>query len=152
MRISEKLEAAAVDVNLRGGTVEEAIAELALLVSRSSDGRDADQLRERLMARERMLSTAMGAGIAFPHCISPQLSTPKFALGISHRGIDADAPDNKPVHIFFVVISPESDPEAHLESLAAASRVFSNPSVREKILAATRAEDAIMALADAEED
>ncbi len=94
----------------------------------------------------------MGAGIAFPHCSMPWLVQPRFALGISRPGVEADAPDKKPVHIFFVVISPQRNPNAHLEALAGASRVFIDSGVRERVLAATTAEEAIAAIADAEKD
>ncbi len=150
MRISDELKPAAVQTNLSGSSVEEIISELSELVADDSANLDSNHLRESLLRRERLLSTAMGAGIAFPHCTSDRISAPRFALGISRSGVEADAPDNKPVNIFFVVISPESDPNVHLDALAAAARIFINPASRESVLAAKSAEEAISVLAEAE--
>lgn len=132
--------------------MEAVISELADLAAFSIGGEKkiSGQIKENLLRRERMLSTAMGVGIAFPHCTSTQTREPVFALGVSRAGIDGDAPDNKLVRIFFVVISPEKDPNAHLEALASASRVFMDQTTREAVLAASTAQEAIEAIAAAE--
>ena len=151
MEISKQLKPAAVELSLRGRSVEEALRELAALIAGADGGLDADSLLDGLLRRERLLSTAMGSGIAFPHCTSDHLATPGFALGISRKGIAADSPDGEPVHIFFAVISPARNPDAHLEALAAASRVFTRPEVRSDLMAAESADAAIAAIAAAEE-
>lgn len=134
--------------------MEAVVEELAKLIAKGSGDRhiDSGELRESLWRREQMLSTAMGCGIAFPHCTSPQLTRPLFALGLSREGVDGDAPDNKAVNIFFVVISPEKDPDAHLEALASASKVFTNPAVRDSILAAETPQDVVEVIAAAERE
>ena len=152
MDLAEKLKSVAVSLDLGSSSMEEVIGELARLVASSLEKRgiDSDDLRDKLLKRERLLSTAMGCGIAFPHCTSKQLSEPAFALGISRPGIDCDAPDDKPVRIFFVVISPEKDPNSHLEALASASKVFIDPTAREAILSAGDSGEVIAAIAASE--
>lgn len=150
MEISGRLEPGAVSVSIRGESVNDVIEELVELL-RSTDGTlDKAEIKENLIKREELLSTAMGSGIAFPHCTSAGISSPRFALGVSSRGIDADAPDSKPVHIFFCVISPEKDPNAHLEALAAASRLFIDPHIRQVIKGARGPEEVIEAIASVE--
>jgi mannitol/fructose-specific phosphotransferase system IIA component (Ntr-type) len=151
MRISENLKPEAITTDLEGGSVNEVISELAMLLAGKQGESEANSIREALIRREELLSTAMGAGIAFPHCTSPDVNSPRFALGISRRGVEADSPDNKPVNIFFAVVSPEKDPNAHLDALAAASKVFINADSRDKVLGAGSAEEAIAAIAEAEE-
>ena len=151
MEISRQLRPAAVELSLGGLSVEEVLRELAALIAGADGGLNADAFLEGLLRRERMLSTAMGGGIAFPHCTSDRLAAPGFALGISRNGIAADSPDGGPVHIFFAVISPTRNPDAHLDALAAASRVFTRPEVRGNLMAAESADAAIAAIAAAEE-
>ena len=152
MELAENLRPSAVALDLRGEDIESVIKELADLIAKGTgeSGIDSRQICERLLSRERMLSTAMGCGIAFPHCTSPQLKRPAFALGVAREGIDGDAPDSKPVHVFFVIISPAKDPNAHLEALAAASKIFVDPGTRDAVLAAKAANEAIAAMAAAE--
>jgi mannitol/fructose-specific phosphotransferase system IIA component (Ntr-type) len=152
MLLSDRLKPGAIDLRMAGGTLEAVISELAELAVSSMDGEKkySSQIKENLLRRERMLSTAMGVGVAFPHCTSSHVREPAFALGISRAGIDGDAPDSKPVQIFFVVISPEKDPNAHLEALAAASRVFMDSTTREAVLSAGTPQEVIEAIAVAE--
>jgi len=152
MLVSENIKPTTIATDLAGDNVESVIAELAELAARDSNGLDKFKLYENLMRRERLLSTAMGAGLAFPHCTIGGISSPLFVLGISRRGVDADAPDGQPVRIFFAVVSPERDPNAHLDALAAASRVFSDAAVRDAVLKAGDPEEVIAAIAASERD
>jgi len=84
--------------------------------------RDADQLFERLWDREQLGSTAIGAGVAIPHCKLEQIHEVILAVGLSPAGVDFDSVDGKQVHVFFLVLSPADAPAEHLKSLAAISR------------------------------
>lgn len=64
---------------------------------------------EMLRRREILGSTGIGKGIAIPHgrtLAAPELS---ILFGRTSRGIDFDALDNKPVHLFFVIVAPPHD-------------------------------------------
>lgn len=151
MLISQHLKLEAINLNLKGETVLEALGELARLIAEPNPDLDSDGIREQLMQREKLLSTASGCGMAFPHCYQ-KISKPRFALGVSKTGIDAEAPDDKPVHIFLVVVSPENDPNIHLEALSAASRVFLKEDVRDGIRTAETPDDALKILIEAEKE
>jgi mannitol/fructose-specific phosphotransferase system IIA component (Ntr-type) len=151
MLISQHLTPEAISLNLHGETMEEILAELSGLVAAPHRDLNRDSIHEELIQRERLLSTASGGGLAIPHCYC-RVDSPRFAIGISRRGIEAEAPDDKPVHIFLVVISPERNPSAHLEALSAASRVFQKGAVRERILAAGSPEEVFETIRDAEAD
>jgi mannitol/fructose-specific phosphotransferase system IIA component (Ntr-type) len=132
MLISEHLTEEAIALNLKGETMTEVLGELSRLIAAPNADLDAESVREDLVQREKLLSTASGCGIAFPHCYS-SIKQPRFAIGISRKGIEAEAPDDKPVHIFLVVVSPEHNPNAHLEALSAASKVFLKAEVRDRV-------------------
>lgn len=149
MLISQHLDPDAISLNLRGETMEEILAELSGLVAAPHRDLNRDAIREELIQRERLLSTASGGGLAIPHCYC-RVDSPRFAIGISRRGIEAEAPDDKPVHIFLVVISPERNPAAHLEALSAASRVFQKGPVRERVIAATSPAEVLDTIREAE--
>ena len=151
MLISQHLKQEAINLNLKGETVLEALDELANLIAKPNADLDASSIREQLVQREKLLSTASGCGLAFPHCYQ-HIKKPRFALGVCKAGIDAEAPDDKPVHIFLVVVSPENDPNVHLEALSAASRVFLKENVRDSIHTASSEEEAMQIIIDAEND
>jgi len=83
---------------------------------------DPDDLYRRLFEREELCSTAIGGGVAIPHCKVDNLDRVALAVGISGREIDFGADDKQPVHLFFLIVSPADDPAAHLKALAAVSK------------------------------
>ena len=95
---------------------------------------DADTLYRRLLEREKLGTTALGHGVAVPHCKIDDLGEVVVAVGIFRRGIDFEAADGAPVKLLFLVISPNSAPAAHLQSLSAISRWVQTNNHVDKIL------------------
>lgn len=83
---------------------------------------DADDLFDKLWEREQLGTTAIGGGIAIPHCKVDRLKSGVVALGRAEEGVDFGAADGQPVRLFFLVISPSQSPAEHLQILAAISR------------------------------
>ena len=94
----------------------------------------ADEITRHLFHRERLGSTGVGEGVAFPHARVPGVDRVCGLLGISHRGVDFKAEDGKPVHIFFFLIGPEKRPADLLQALATASKLLRQKKVRQKLL------------------
>ena len=83
---------------------------------------DADDLYDRLFEREQLGSTALGAGVAVPHCKLGSVERVVLAVGMTRQEVDFAAADGEPVRLFFLIVSPEDDPAAHLRALAAVSK------------------------------
>src|SRR5687768_15887926 len=77
--------------------------------------RNADDLYARLREREELGSTAIGRGVAIPHCKLPDLERALVAIGVVPRGVEGETPDREPVRLFFLVVSPEGSPAQHLQ-------------------------------------
>ncbi|MEM9593059.1 MAG: PTS sugar transporter subunit IIA [Acidobacteriota bacterium] len=84
--------------------------------------RSVDDLYGKLLEREELGSTGIGSGVAVPHCKVSALDGVVAAVGITAKAIDFGAVDGQPVRLFFLVISPERQPAAHLQCLAAISK------------------------------
>ncbi|ROS06116.1 phosphotransferase IIA-like nitrogen-regulatory protein PtsN [Sinobacterium caligoides] len=87
---------------------------------------DAEELFQRLKARERLGSTGIGHGIAIPHCRVPNCITITGALFKLKQAIDFDAIDNQPVDLFFVLLVPEEACDQHLQALSLLAEQFNN--------------------------
>jgi fructose-specific phosphotransferase system IIA component len=96
--------------------------------------RDRAALLQQLWEREQLSSTGIGSGIAIPHCKLPGLRQGIVAIGLAPQGIDFEAADGQPVHLCFLVVSPESAPAEHLRVLAAISRWIKTDRHAERIL------------------
>lgn len=88
---------------------------------------DPEALFLRLWEREQLGSTAIGGGIAIPHCKVDRLKSGMVAIGRVDAGVDFGAADGQPVRLFFLVISPSQSPAEHLQILAAISRWIKIP-------------------------
>ena len=86
-----------------------------------------------LLAREKLGSTAIGEGIAIPHCRINDCSEAAGCLVTLQEPIDYGSADGQDVDVIFVLLVPEEATEAHLKLLAALARSFSNAEVRDRV-------------------
>ncbi len=99
--------------------------------------RDARWLYEVVVAREELISTAIGHGVALlhPRHLHPsKIKTPSILFGRSSEPVDFDAPDNKPVNIFFMLLLHND--KQHLFSLSYISKLIMHPEILEQFKAA----------------
>ncbi len=88
---------------------------------------DKEYLINKLIEREKLISTAIGNGIALPHLRKPSnkiINEPKIVIGISSKGINYDSSDGKPTHIFFLILSDSE--VVHLRILSKIASVLRN--------------------------
>jgi len=104
---------------LESTTKDDALREMgAFLKKRNKIAKDKD-LYEKLLQREELGSTAIGDGVAIPHCKMKGVKNPVVMLAISKKGLDFHSLDGKPSHIFFLVVSSPDNPSVNLQILAA---------------------------------
>lgn len=117
-------ERVAVDVEL---TSKKAVLETLASMLASADPRlDAGEIFDSLVARERLGTTGLGAGIAIPH---GRVSVDGAACGAfirTSKPLGFDAVDNAPVDLFFALCVPRDATQAHLDLLAALAARFSD--------------------------
>ncbi len=78
----------------------------------------------KVLAREELGSTGIGAGAAVPHAKVPEAKTLLGAFARSAHPIDYDAVDGEPVQLFFLLISPQESAAGYLEALSCLSRAL----------------------------
>ena len=127
----------------RAGVLREMSAKLE---ARHAPDLDASLL-DKLLKREELGTTAIGKGVAVPHCRAKGIKSPALLLGLSPDGVVFEAVDGKPSHVFFLLVSPEDNPGAGLRLLAAiAGLVRRSRSLSSKLLRAATAAEVIDAL------
>ena len=94
-------------------------------------------LYEKLLQRELLGSTAIGDGVAIPHCKMKGTKNPVVMLAVSKKGVDFHSLDGKPSFLFFLVVSSPDNPSLNLQILAAiAHLVRKSGSLLKRILEA----------------
>lgn len=117
---------------LKAGDMQSAIAELAQTMSRAT-GLPAARLADAVWYREQTASTALGNGVAVPHARLSDINGFAVGAAVSPKGIDFNAPDGRPAHVVFFLVSPEDDDGAQLEILADIADRFADADFSERI-------------------
>jgi len=148
MRIAEFLNPHAIVPDLTATTKADVLKELSRALTAAQPQLDAEKVMGVLKEREKLGSTGIGEGVAIPHGKLNGISQLCASFGVSRGGVDFEAIDGKPTHLFFALIAPENSAGVHLKALARISRLFKNARFRQAILDAQTAEEIYRLISD----
>ncbi len=134
MRIAEVLKESCVVENLKGSTKKDILFELVGVLKNANLIEDVDKAVNVILDREKLGSTGIGDGVAIPHGKMKGLRDFLCVFGRSPEGVDFDAVDRKPVHIFFLLLAPENSVSIHLKMLSRISKILRDPSFRKRLI------------------
>ena len=83
-----------------------------------------------LLDREKLGSTALGDGVAIPHCRIDECNAPLGCLITLSNPIDFSSSDGQGVDIVLVLLVPSQAAKEHLDLLAGAAALLSNEQTR----------------------
>jgi len=87
----------------------------------------------RIIDRERLVTTAIGHGIALPHARLNTGGDIALVVGRSKAGIDFEAVDNKNVHLIILIVWNPSIPGLFNHLFAGLAQFLIKPKFRERI-------------------
>ncbi|MGD8513473.1 MAG: PTS sugar transporter subunit IIA [Deltaproteobacteria bacterium] len=151
MRISDTLKEGAIISELNATDKKAVLEELTGTLTEAS-GVNQEEMVRVLLERERLGSTGIGGGIAIPHGKLGALKSLLMAFGRSRKGVEFDAMDGKPTHLFFLLLAPEDSTGAHLKMLARISRSLKNSVFRERLMTAADGRELYMVIQKEDED
>jgi mannitol/fructose-specific phosphotransferase system IIA component (Ntr-type) len=129
----------------RDGVVRELVAALARAGALPEDA--VEEVLAAVIKREQNGSTGFGKGVAVPHVKHSKIKRMAGTIGRSPGGIDFAALDHQPVYSVFLLLSPENQPQQHLQAM---NIVFSNlqKEMFRRYLRQSETRDAIVELLD----
>ncbi|MCK5124924.1 MAG: PTS sugar transporter subunit IIA [candidate division Zixibacteria bacterium] len=134
MKLSKFCDENLISFELKATDKQAMIEELVDLAASSSLVKNRDDLLNDIMNREKMVTTGIGYGVAFPHAKTKATKGIVIVFGRSNDGIDFDAMDKKPVHVFFLIAAPEDAIGAHLNVMARLSYIMKSEENRQKLM------------------
>jgi fructose-specific phosphotransferase system IIA component len=134
MKLSKFSSEELVTFELKSDNKNDVIGELVELASHSSLVKDKDELLRDVLERENLVTTGVGYGVAFPHAKTRATKGIVIAFGRSDDGIEFDAMDKKPVHLYFLIAAPEDAIGAHLNVMARLSFIMKSEENRQKLM------------------
>ncbi len=120
-----------------------ALQMLADVLAKSDPELKARKVFDQFCDRERLGSTALGNGIAIPHCRMEGLQSPLATLITLATPIEFDAPDDQPLDILIGLMVPTTACDTHLQLLADVAKRFGEKNTCDAIRAATTADEVI---------
>lgn len=105
----------------RDGAIRELVNALAQAGALGADA--VDEIVAALIKREQNGSTGFGKGVAVPHVKHPKIRQMSGTFGRSEAGIDFAALDHQPVYSIVLLLSPDNQPQQHLQAM---NIIFSN--------------------------
>ncbi len=131
---------------------EEVLKEMVGFLKKRNRIMKEKDLYEKLIQRERLGSTAIGEGVAIPHCKMKGIKDPVVMLAVSTKGVNFHSLDGKPSHLFFLVASSPDNPSLNLQILAAIAHLVRKAnSLLKKILEAKNIFDILEIIREEEE-
>lgn len=140
MHISDLITPRQIDPDARAGGKKRALEMLSELLAAQDDRLGRGQVFDSIINRERLGSTAIGAGVAIPHGRIEGLERSLGAFIRLQEPVDFDATDGGPVDMLFALVVPSQCAEEHLAALAELARKFSDPALCQALRAAENGE------------
>jgi len=151
MKITDILDESSIIQDLRSTTKKGILEELSSVLVERGKLPDRDKVVEVLLEREKLGSTGIGDGIAIPHGKMKGIKELVTSFGRSITGVDFESIDNKPTHLFFLLVAPENSAGIHLKALARISRLLKDSSFRNRLMEAKDRQDLFRIIAEEDE-
>ncbi len=115
LRIDKIIPPDCIITELAATNQTEAIIELLRALQRASKLVDFDQCVQDVLEREKVVSTCVSQGIAFPHARTRGARELAAAIGISRRGYREFSDSGEEVHIVVLSVCPLQGDKPHLQ-------------------------------------
>lgn len=150
IRLSDYLSADRIILDLESRTKSDVLRELTHFAVEKGLAPPTAPILEGLEAREKLISTGVGDGVAIPHtrCEGPEEIF--LILARSKRGIDFDSLDGGLTHLFMTIVGPVESDQEQLKLLSRTARFLKRREFREHVLAAASAEEIVGLLLEEE--
>ena len=132
--------------NVGGSTVSE-IYENVCSTIELPDGYDNAVILSELLEREKVLSTAVGNGVAIPHPRRPLMKTEadqRMYVCYLRTPLDMQAPDSRKVHALFILLT--SNTQFHIKALSELARLLRSPEFKKVLESHPDADELIAAI------
>lgn len=141
MKILDILDKQMIIPQLASTSKEGVLRELIRVIAHVEKQVDENRLMEILLERESLGSTGIGEGVAIPHGKSKDVKRLLASFGRSLAGMDFQAMDGKPTHLFFLLVAPENSKGTHLKALARISRLMKDNVFRKRLMEVSSGEE-----------
>jgi nitrogen PTS system EIIA component len=95
-----------------------------------------ERFYQAILDREKLVSTAIGMGVAVPHAKLPVYNDFFIAVGILSKGVEWQAPDDSLVRLVFLIGGPENRQTEYLKILSSLTIALRKEQLRKQLVTA----------------
>jgi mannitol/fructose-specific phosphotransferase system IIA component (Ntr-type) len=133
----------------RDGVIRELVT--ALAAAKALPEKDVDAIVKAIIDREKHGSTGFGKGVAVPHVKHAAVKKRVGAIGRSSVGVDFAALDQAPVYSVVLLLSPQPNPDGHLQAMENIFRNLQQDTFRRFLRQASTQQEIIDLLEEADQ-
>lgn len=143
MKLSAFTDRRYMNLDLDAGDKQQALEGMVDLLAASPKVTDRATFLQDVLAREELVTTGVGYGVAFPHAKSEAVKDVTFAFARTREDVDFGALDGAPVRLIFLIGAPkEQEPSrVYLNLMARLSFLMKDEGNRAALLEAGSAAD-----------
>jgi len=123
-----------IEINLKAKTKIEAIEKLSVIFCKKYPDKNKDEIVQSVIEREEHGTTSFGRGFAFPHARTDAVDDLFIVFGICADGIETDAPDQMPLKVICLLLTPRNISKLYLQTLSALASLARRPDILNIIL------------------
>ncbi|HMA66314.1 MAG TPA: PTS sugar transporter subunit IIA [Desulfosalsimonadaceae bacterium] len=151
MKILDFLYEETILTDLQATDKKGVLEELTLPVARVAQT-DHKELVRVLIEREHLGSTGIGDGIGIPHGKLRSLHQLILGFGLSRKGVNFEALDQRPTHVFFLLLTPDDSAGEHLQLLARISKLLKDDGFKSRLMNASDPQEVIRTIEEVDEE
>jgi fructose-specific phosphotransferase system IIA component len=150
MNVLEILDESCIALDLEISDKTSLVRKLVDILEEAGVVTDKEEVIQRVLERENLMSTGIGGGVAIPHAQCRGAERLAIALARTKEGVDFDALDSKPVRLFFLIVGPE-EKGGYVRILARISRLLYTGDLQRSLYRAETPRQAIETIRTEEE-
>jgi mannitol/fructose-specific phosphotransferase system IIA component (Ntr-type) len=118
MNLAKFFDPDLISVDLKASSKKEAVEALTANFCKKYPDKDHNIIINAIIEREEHGSTSFGRGFAFPHARTDAVSDLYIVVGIVKDGINDDSPDNIPLKVICLLLTPRNISRLYLQTLS----------------------------------
>jgi CBS domain-containing protein len=134
MNLAQFFEPDLIDVDIKAESKMEAVEKLAELFVTKYPDKNKQELIQAVNDREARGSTSFGRGFAFPHARTDAVNDLHIAFGIARKGIPDQSPDDVPLKVVCLLLTPRNISKLYLQALSGLANFARRPGIVDELL------------------
>jgi fructose-specific phosphotransferase system IIA component len=143
MALVDRITTDIVKVPLTSEGKTDVIEELVDILVDAGKISNREKVVDAVLEREAKGSTGLERGIAVPHTKTDAVKELTISIGISPRGIEFEAFDGKPSHVFFLILASPDQSGPHIEALSEIAKLSKSQAVIKSLINAGSPQDVV---------